>query len=116
MCESELPLGGYATYDPITDILLTVVFNFPNFSIIPLLETLLRPLFSRIIYCGFTPKDNITFKNIEKYRNDNITIYTYTRPEHILPHGFAMGQKCALMSMKRNSNVKVSAGDNYKYI
>ena len=92
---------------PIADILLIVVFNFPNFSIIPLLEVLLRPVLSRIVYCGFNPSDNDTLSNMEIFRQKGIEILTYPEPEGVLAGGFSMGQICLVIAINQVKDVKV---------
>ena len=92
---------------PIADLLLVVVFNFPNFSIILLLEVLLRPVFSRIVYCGFTPSDNDTLSNMEIFRQKGIEILTYPEPEGVLAGGFSMGQICSVLAINQVKDVQV---------
>ena len=104
LCNETLPKNNTET---ISDIVLIVLFNFPNFSIIPLLEILLRPLFTRIVYCGFNPSDNETSKNMKTFRNSGIEIITYPEPEGTTPGGFSMGQNCPVLVMKRMKDVQV---------
>ena len=113
LCNERLPYDGYPLYDPISDILLTVVFNIPNYSIIPLLEIILRPLFPRIIYCGYTPEDERTQQEINKYKKYKITVHTYEKPRNARSRGFSLGQICAVVSMKKVSNVKVGFTSRY---
>ena len=97
---------------PMDGILLVVVFNLPNFSIIPLLEVLLRPVFSRIVYCGFNPSDNDTLRNMEIFRQKGIEILTYPEPEGVLAGGFSMGQICSVLAMNKVQEVQVMINTN----
>ena len=104
LCNTTLP---HIDVQPITDILLVTVFNFPNFSIIPFLEVLLRPTFARIVYCGYKPSDNMTLHNMDKYKRKGIKIFTYPEPAGIHAGGFSMGQICPVLAMKYIKDVQV---------
>ena len=77
------------------------------------MEILLRPTFSRIVYCGFIPSDNDTLSNMNIFRQKGIEILTYPKPEGVQAGGFGMGQICPVLAINQVKDIQVIGGTRY---
>ena len=87
------------------EICLVLVFNLPNYRIIPILEIMYRPAFHNIIYCGYQDKESASL--ILKLQQDGYKLLTYAKPKLVTPGGFSLSQICSTLVMKHFKNVQV---------
>ena len=87
--------------------MLILVFNFPNYNIIPLLEIIYRPAFKNIAYCGFRENNTNMFLLLNKFKQQGLSIFTYEKPDLVTPGGFSLSEICPTLVMKEYQNVQV---------
>ena len=87
------------------DICLILVFNLPNYRIIPILEIMYRSAFQNIVYCGY--QDNESAPLILKLRQDGYTLLTYPKPKFVTHGGFSLSEICPTLAIKHFKNVQV---------
>ena len=83
------------------DVLLVITFNNPHYESIPYVESLYRPFFPNILYCGPS--------SIENVRSADIGNYTLSFISYENIDGHAAGSynyKCMLTALKMDYNVR----------
>ena len=85
-----------------TNILLLIVFNKPHYSVIPYLDTLYRPFFALILYCGPETLDRTQHTFLKDHLVSFITFDL--RPEGKVPG--SLNYQCMLKALDMNFKVK----------
>ncbi len=82
------------------DVLLMVVFNNPWYEGIPYIETLYRPFFPYMLYCGPGMPD-FTSNKFERLNNFEFTFYSYGGTKKGYKHG-AFNYECMIRAINMN--------------
>ena len=84
------------------DVLLLVIFNNPHYDAIPYVETLYRPFFPNILYCGPDTIDANLYPGVNRFTFSFIS-YGSNPAGHV--HG-AFTQKCTVMALQMDYAVQ----------
>ena len=93
---SNVAINFAKPWTQFNDILLVITFNNPHFDAIPYVETLYRPFFPNILYCGPGMIDLDRYAAVKKYK---FSFLSYG----INPSGYVKGaftQKCMAMALQ----------------
>ena len=83
------------------DILLMVVFNNPHYEVIPYIETLYRPFFPNILYCGPSDIDTKRYPGLSKFA---FSFISYGLKRDHTPGAF--NYRCTAMALQMGYEVE----------